>query len=93
MSYRFPEHVPGGGVLLLAVGLPIIAITAELVTGRCASAFFEPMPTFWHLRLVLTVPIFTLLLWMVRRSDAVAAPRWLAIAAGAGMRFRSLIRS
>ncbi len=85
MSYLFPERTPGGPALFFAVGLPTVAIFIELVTGWCAGSFFDPLPTFWHLLLVLTVPVVNLLLWMVGQKDAGAAPRWLAMAAGAGI--------
>lgn len=82
MSYRSDAASPGPVALLFATGLPAAAILIELVTGWCAEAFFDPLPSFAHLLLVSLVPIVNLLIWMTLRSGAIA-PRWLALTAGA----------
>ena len=44
MSY--PDHSrPGTGALVVASIFPAIVILIELVTGICAGAFFDPVPT------------------------------------------------
>jgi hypothetical protein len=45
-----------GGLWLFAVFLPAAAIGIELVTGMCADAFFDPIPTWIHLALACLVP-------------------------------------
>lgn len=47
-----------GGVLL-----PLIALGVELVYRMCASTFFDPLPTPWHIFLVGLVPVSNLLIW------------------------------
>lgn len=81
MSYRYPTSPPGPVALAFGVGLPTVAILIELLTGWCAGAFFDPLPTFGHLLLVLTVPVLNLLLWMSVRAGA-PGERWLAAASG-----------
>ncbi|MES2339164.1 MAG: VIT domain-containing protein [Pseudomonadota bacterium] len=86
MSYLNPEadRSPGTAAFLIGVGLPVVAILIELLTGWCAATFFDPLPTFGHLLLVATVPVVNLLLWMTLRDGATGA-RWLAVASGVGV--------
>lgn len=81
MSYRSAAGHPGPFALLVGTGLPAVAILIELVTGWCASAIFDPLPSLSHLLLVSMVPIVNLLIWMAMRGE-VSAPRWLAFAGG-----------
>src|SRR5215210_6953099 len=37
--------------------MPTISITVEATTHICAEAFFDPIPTMWHLMLVIFVPL------------------------------------
>jgi hypothetical protein len=54
-----------GGVLL-----PIISISLEAGTHVCANVFFDPIPTVWHLLLVVFVPLAQLQGWFaIRRAD------------------------
>ncbi|HEX3249826.1 MAG TPA: hypothetical protein VHS05_10395 [Pyrinomonadaceae bacterium] len=64
--------------LVAGVILPAIAITVEATTNVCAHMFFDPIPTHWHLLLVILVPLTQLQVWMaLRRND----PSRLGIAA------------
>lgn len=47
-----------GGVIL-----PAISITTEATTHICAQEFFDPIPTVWHLLLVIFVPLANLQAW------------------------------
>ncbi|HKR22833.1 MAG TPA: VIT domain-containing protein [Pyrinomonadaceae bacterium] len=47
-----------GGVIL-----PSISIGVEATTHICASEFFDPIPTTWHLLLVIFVPLANLQVW------------------------------
>jgi hypothetical protein len=51
--------------LTLSTGviLPIISITIEASTHICAQEFFDPIPTTWHLLLVVFVPLAQLHVW------------------------------
>ncbi len=87
MSYLDPaedqieRYVPGIFALIFGSVFPAAVILIELVSGLCADAFFDPMPSAGHMLLVSAVPAINALLWCnLRRNDQ--APRWL-IAAGA----------
>lgn len=56
--------------LVAGVILPAIAITVEVTTNLCAHMFFDPIPTSWHLLLVILVPLTQLQVWFaIRRND------------------------
>ena len=57
-------------VLFAGVIMPVISITVEASTHICALYFFDPIPTFWHLALVIFVPLAQLQTWFaLRRND------------------------
>jgi hypothetical protein len=73
-----PSHAAGGflrrlsaGVLLLfGVVLPLGTVVFEFLTGACAGALFDPIPTVAHLVLVTLVPLVNLAVWLaVWRGD------------------------
>ncbi len=72
---------PGAGALVVASIFPALVILIELVTGVCADAFFDPVPTIGHVVLVTLVPIVNFLLWRRLRAGG-AAPVWLVILGG-----------
>ncbi len=43
--------------IIFGVLVPAATLGIEFFTGMCASAFFDPMPTFWHVAMVAWVPI------------------------------------
>ena len=47
-----------GGVIL-----PAISIAIEATTHMCAQHFFDPIPTVWHLLMVIFVPLANLQVW------------------------------
>ena len=49
--------------LLGGVVLPAISIAVEATTHICAEAFFDPIPTVWHLVIVIFVPLANLQVW------------------------------
>ena len=56
--------------LVAGVILPAIAVTVEATTNLCAQMFFDPIPTSWHLLLVMLVPLTQLQVWFaIRRND------------------------
>ena len=68
-----PVSALKAGIFLLLVGvlLPAFTLGFEVVTGACAAAFFDPMPSFWHVLLVGMVPVANGLAWAaLRRGDA-----------------------
>lgn len=51
----------------LGVIMPAISITVEASTHICAEVFFDPIPTTWHLLLVIFVPLAQLQVWFTIR--------------------------
>lgn len=50
--------------LLGGAVLPAISIGVEATTHMCAETFFDPIPTVWHLLLVILVPLANFQLWL-----------------------------
>lgn len=50
--------------LFAGVILPSLSITVETTTHICAEQFFDPIPTLWHVLLVLFVPLSNLQVWL-----------------------------
>lgn len=68
-----PEPERGGqrwGVFTLWAGviLPSISILVETTTHICAENFFDPIPTLWHVLLVVFVPLANLQVWLAVRK-------------------------
>ena len=60
--------------LFAGVIMPVISITVEASTHICAETFFDPIPTMWHLLLVIFVPLAQLHVWFVVRRGANPRP-------------------
>ena len=56
--------------LFAGVIMPAISITLEATTHICAETFFDPIPTMWHLMLVIFVPLAQLHVWFAIRRGA-----------------------
>lgn len=54
-------------LFVLGVIMPAISITVEASTHICANVFFDPLPTTWHLLLVIFVPLAQLQVWFAIR--------------------------
>src|ERR1041385_7143886 len=62
---------PNRFTFFAGVIMPTISITVEASTHICAGIFFDPIPTIWHLMLVIFVPLAQLQVWFaIRRRDA-----------------------
>jgi len=62
---------PNRFTFFAGVIMPTISITLEATTHICADVFFDPIPTIWHLLLVIFVPLAQLQVWFaIRRGDA-----------------------
>jgi len=68
---------PNRFAFFAGVIMPTLSITLEATTHICANVFFDPIPTIWHLMLVIFVPLAQLQVWFAIRR--VAADR-LALA-------------
>lgn len=55
--------------LVYGVLWPAIVIVVEVGMRLCADAFFDPMPTVWHMLIVSFVPAMNLIVW-IRLADA-----------------------
>ena len=64
-------------LFMAGVIMPAISITVEASTHFCAGIFFDPIPTTWHLLLVIFVPIAQLQVWFALRR---ATPERLKLA-------------
>ncbi len=53
-----------GFTLMAGIVLPGISIAVEATTHICADTFFDPIPTTWHLLLVIFVPLAHLQAWL-----------------------------
>lgn len=89
MSYLEAPRAPGRWSLTLGVVFPVFVVLLELSTGLCADTFFDPLPTFAHVVVVLAVPAINALLWNVARrgeeDDRGDPSPWLVVAGGAAI--------
>lgn len=60
--------------LFSGVIMPVISITVESTTHICAEMFFDPIPTPWHVALVIFAPLAQLHVWFVVRRGAITRP-------------------
>ena len=66
-----PYHPgPNRFTFFAGVIMPAISITVEATSHICADVFFDPIPTFWHLLLVIFVPLAQLQVWFAIRKGA-----------------------
>ena len=65
--------------LFAGVIMPVISITVEATTHICAETFFDPIPTPWHLLLVIFVPLAQLHVWSVVRRGAITRPAFTGL--------------
>src|SRR5215207_1896717 len=61
---------PNKFIFFAGVIMPAISITVEATTHICAEMFFDPIPTIWHLLLVIFVPLAQLQVWFAIRGRA-----------------------
>jgi hypothetical protein len=57
------------GLLVLGVLYPLAVIAIELIWRLCGEAFFDPMPTKWHVLAVCLVPLSNLLTWLFLQNN------------------------
>lgn len=93
MQPRQMQGVPGGPVrplrrktLVLAfimfggVVLPVVSILVETISHICAETFFDPIPTTWHVVMVVFVPLAQLQVWLAVRKGSTERPVLLGLA-------------
>ena len=64
-EFRWQGFTLFGGVIL-----PSFSIGLEAITHMCADIFFDPIPTTWHLLLVVFVPLAHLQVWLALRKGS-----------------------
>ena len=70
----------GAFTLLAGVILPAISILVETTTHICAEDFFDPIPTMWHVLLVVFVPLAHLQVWLAIRKGSTERGALLGLA-------------
>jgi hypothetical protein len=82
-----PERVapPGEAILLFGAIFPAAVIGLELISGMCANAFFDPLPTYWHALVAGLVPASNLLAWYYLQDSRQQGARWMAFLNGAAI--------
>ena len=83
-----PEPVPpppGEPILLFGAIFPAAVIGLELISGMCANAFFDPLPTYWHALVAGLVPASNLLAWYYLQDSRQQGARWMAFLNGAAI--------
>lgn len=71
---------PNRFTFFAGVIITTISITVEATTHICAEVFFDPIPTIWHLLLVIFVPLAQFQVWFAIRkgaADRLALPAFL----------------
>lgn len=64
-------------LLLTAVVWPSVSVVIELMSRFCTGVLFDPMPSMWHVAMLIFVPIGNLLalVWMYQKEESI--PRWV----------------
>lgn len=70
----------GVWTLLLGIMMPSISIVVEATTHMCAENIFDPIPTLWHLLIVVFVPLAHLQVWLAVRKGSTQRGALLGLA-------------
>ncbi|HJU53646.1 MAG TPA: VIT domain-containing protein [Pyrinomonadaceae bacterium] len=92
------QGVPGGPVrrwrgaslvlvftMLGGIVLPVISIMVETTTHMCAQTFFDPIPTLWHVIMVVFVPLAHFQVWLAVDKGSTERPVLLGLANAAAI--------
>ncbi len=86
-------RVPGEWILVFGVIYPAVVIGLELISHMCADAFFDPMPTYWHVAAVSLVPASNLLVWHHLQDETRANHQMVRVRQWRGDRHCRLLRA
>lgn len=75
-----PGFISSGLTLAGGVLMPAISIIVETTTHMCAETFFDPIPTTWHVILVVFVPLAHLQVWLAVRKGSTQRGTLLGLA-------------
>lgn len=67
-------------LFLAGIALPVLSIVIETTTHWCAEVFFDPIPTVWHVVMVVFVPVANLQVWLAIRKGETERPALLGYA-------------
>src|SRR5262249_13099977 len=76
------QHTPGTPSFIFGVAFPAAVIAVELISRMCATALFDPLPTWWHVLAVCSVPAGNLLIWLHLDHGTAWSTKWLAFVNG-----------
>jgi hypothetical protein len=98
MRQQQMQGVPGGPVrpwragafglaftMLGGIVLPAISILVETTSHICAETFFDPIPTTWHVVMVVFVPLAQLQVWLAVEKGSTERPVLLGLANAAAI--------
>ncbi|MCK5852229.1 hypothetical protein KAH27_04290 [bacterium] len=63
--------------MIFGVALPAITIMVEVISGMCASAIFDPIPTYYHLILISFVPVGNLIICLAIKKERINNIRFI----------------
>jgi hypothetical protein len=76
---RFWKGFSFSALFLFGLLLPLGTLIFELISHQCAAAFFDPIPTWFHVVLVVLVPVVNAIAFVFPHMTAVNAKRlWIA---------------
>ncbi len=58
-------------IIFCGILLPLAALLMELFTNICSSTFFNPIPTVWHILLIVSVPVSVIIIGWILRTNRV----------------------
>ncbi len=79
-----PTSTPGITLMIFGIFLPAVSLLVELASHCCARVFFDPIPTWWHVLLVASVPIINaLVIYRIRQGTRLWPKLFMAANAAA----------
>jgi hypothetical protein len=91
---RAAKPVASGALLFFGVIQPLATLIIELSTHICAGTLFDPLPTWFHVFLIASIPVANACAWSWLRDENRTVPQWLwwlnGVAVGSGT-FYSLL--
>ncbi len=79
------KRVGGSFFWFFAVILPLLVVLFEWVANFCATHFFDPIPTFGHGLLLVSVPLLNG--WLIRSREQASPSTWRKRAVATGLTF------
>ncbi|HEY0375861.1 MAG TPA: VIT domain-containing protein [Pyrinomonadaceae bacterium] len=74
-----------GFIMFGGIVLPAVSILIETTSHLCAETFFDPIPTTWHVVMVVFVPLAHLQVWLAVHKGSTERPVLLGLANAAAL--------